>query len=147
MSQFLSKDVGLAEVLAVINEMIEESVYHTETFAHALQTHRNKKAANIFLDAAEQFKNELEIISKYSKDVQYSDIAPWEVPHAEYTHPSVLLMDAHYLIDVEEARKIIDEMIKIHKDLYVHLSQECMDESVIRLSQQLIAYCNTCGKY
>lgn len=147
MSEFILKDAGLAEVIATINELIEESVYHTETFAHALQAHRNQKAAEVFLHAVDQFKKELELVRKYREDIQVSTIAPWEVPHAEYMHPSVLLMDAHYLMTEEEAWNIIDKMIKIHQDFYVHLSQESEDEDVISLSKQLIEYCNACGRY
>lgn len=142
MSQFLLKDAGLTEVLTIINEMIEESVYHTETFAHALQVHRNRKAANIFLYVADQFKKELQIVSKYGVGVQLLHTPPWQSPHDEYMHPSSLLTDAHHLMSEEEAWKMVDKMVKIHQNFYKHLNEESENESVISLIEQLIDYCN-----
>lgn len=146
MSKFLSKDAGFTEIIVIINEMIEESVYHTKTFAHALEAHHNRKAANVFLHVADQFIHELQIVSKYSSDVQLSKNPPWELPHADYMHPSLLLMDAHYLMDEEEAWKIMDGMIKIHQDFYTYLSEESKVESVISLMLQLIDHCDKCRK-
>lgn len=74
MNQAKSKYEELTHVLAMINEMIEESVYHTETFAHTLQAHHNKKVSEIFLRASEQFKEELTVAMADSQNVALPSI-------------------------------------------------------------------------
>ncbi|MDD3591096.1 MAG: hypothetical protein PHO65_00445 [Sulfurovum sp.] len=146
MNPSLSNDPVLAEVLGSINEMIEETLYHTETFAHALQIHRNAIAAEVFLQAVKQFENEQKILEKYVRGIAFSCNPPWEVPHAAYTHPAQILMDVDYLISKEEARKVIEEIVQIHQRVYLQLNKENGNESVTSLTAELITHCDRCGK-
>ncbi|HEO98812.1 MAG: hypothetical protein JW682_06830 [Campylobacterales bacterium] len=146
MNPSLPNDPAFAEVLSIINEMIEETVYHTETFAHALQIHRNSIAAEVFLQAVEQFENEQKILEKYLPEIGVSCNPPWEVPHEAYTHPAHVLMDAHYLISGKEAWKVIEEIVQIHQSVYLQLNKESGNESVTSLTAELITHCDQCGK-
>ncbi len=144
MNQPVSKYEELTEVLAMINEMIEESAYHTETFAHVLETHHNNKAAEVFLRASEQFNAELVITMRHAKDIQIPDIPPWETLYPGYIHPSSLLSHAHYLMSEEEAWEAVDAMIKIHQSFYSFLCKESTEDKVLVLANTLVDYC---GKY
>ncbi|MDD2451106.1 hypothetical protein [Sulfurovum sp.] len=146
MNPSLPNDPAFAEVLSIINEMIEETVYHTETFAHALQIHRNPKAAEVFLQAVEQFETERKILDRYAQGIVLSSNPPWESPHAVYTHPAHVLMDAHYLISEEEAWKVIEKIVQIHQRVYLQFNKERGNESVISLTTELITHCDQCGK-
>lgn len=138
MSLSISTYEEFENVLAVLNEMIEESIYHTETFAHALKTHHNHKAAEVFSHASKQFHSELRIVIEHTQNRQISNIPPWEKPYPEYTHPSFLLLDAHYLMSEPEAVKIITAMIEIHKDFYMFLQNKSSEENVVDLADQLV---------
>jgi len=145
MNQPRSKYVEFTQVLAMIYEMIDESAYHTETFSHVLEVHHNSKVAKVFFLASEQFNAELEILREDVENAEMPNIPPWETPYPGYIHPSSLLVDAHYLMTVEEAWGIVESMIKIHQDFYSFLSKRCTDDNVIRLVEQLVAYCDKCG--
>ncbi|MBT8348917.1 MAG: hypothetical protein HKP62_05680, partial [Sulfurovum sp.] len=107
-----------------------------------LKIHHNHKAAEIFSDASKQFNNELEIVIEHTQNRQISNIPPWEKPYPEYTHPSLLLLDAHYLMSESEAYKIVDAMVKIHQGFYIYLRNESTRDSVISLVDKLV---NTMG--
>lgn len=146
MSQAKSKYEELPKVLAMINEMIEESVYHTETFAHTLQAHHNNKAAEVFLHACEQFNAEQQIVMRDVKGTELPNLPPWEILYPEYIHPSSLLSEAHYLMNEDEAWEIVDTMVKIHQGFYIFLSKESRTDSVFSLVDQLVKYYEKCGK-
>lgn len=138
MNRSLSKYEDFENVLTLLYEMIEESIYHTETIAHVLKTHHNQIAAEVFLDALKQFGTELEIVVKYTQNKQISDIPPWEIPYPEYTDPSLLLLDAHYQMSEEEAAKIVTAISDIHQKFYMILRNESNQKSVIDLADQLV---------
>ena len=138
MNQPLSKYEAFDNVLAMIHEMIEESIYHTQTIAHVLKTHHNQIAAKVFLDALKQFGTELEIVAKHTQNKQISVIPPWEKPYPEYTHPSLLLLDAHYQMSEEEAAEIVTAISNIHQKFYMILRNESSKKSVIDLADQLV---------
>ena len=138
MNKSLSKYEDFENVLGMLYEMIEESIYHTETIAHVLKIHHNQRAAEVFLDALKQFNIELETVVKHTQNKQISDIPPWEKPYPEYIHPSLLLLDAHYLMSESEAVKIITEMIGIHKKFYIFLQDKSSEVNAIDLLDQLV---------
>lgn len=144
MNQPESKYAELTTVLAMINEMIEESLYHTETFAHTLQAHDNNKAAQVFLRASEQFNAELIIAMRNSSGTELTNIPPWETLYAGYIHPSSLLSHAHYLMSEEEAWEIVDAMVKIHQGFYSFLCKESTEDKVLIFANTLV---DNCGKY
>lgn len=146
MKQTTSKYTEFIQVLGMINEMIEESAYHTETFAHVLEVHHNSKAAKVFLLASEQFKAELAMIKEDVGNVEMPTIPPWEIPYPEYIHPSSLLVDAHYLMTEVEASNIVESMVKIHQEFYSFLRKENTADNVIDLVVKLVEYCEKCGK-
>ena len=137
MSQFKQNYADFAWVLAMVDEMIEESIYHTETFAHALKTHHNDKAAKVFYLACEQFKAEQAIVLRDAQNIDLPNIPPWEPPFPEYQQPSVLLLHANYLMSEAEAWKIINTMVEIHKSFYIFLLKENTTDKVINLTNQL----------
>lgn len=146
MKQTTSKYTEFTQVLGMINDMIEESAYHTETFAHVLEVHHNSKAAKVFLLASEQFNAELAMIKEDVGNVEMPTIPPWETPYPEYIHPSSLLLDAHYLMTEVEAWAIVKNMIKIHQDFYSFLHKESTADNVIDLAVKLVAYYEKYGK-
>jgi len=146
MNQTTSKYEDFAQVLAVIHEMIEESAYHTETFAHVLEAHHNSEAAKVFFLASEQFNTELAILSEDVENTKMPNIPPWDIAYPEYIHPSSLLVDAHYLMTEDEAWEVVQSMIKVHQDFYRFLAKESTDANVIRLTKLLAAYCEKCGE-
>jgi len=137
MSQFKQNYADFAWVLAMVNTMIEESIYHTETFAYVLKTHHNDKAAKVFYLACEQFKAEQAIVLRDAQNIDLPNIPPWESPFPEYQQPSVLLLHANYLMSEAEARKIINAMVEIHKNFYIFLVKESTTDKVINLTNQL----------
>ena len=75
-------------------------------------------------------------------DADLPDIPPWEVPYAEYQHPSSVLMNANYLMSESEAWKLMDQMIDIHNDFYIFLLKENVEGIIFNVSDHLINYCN-----
>lgn len=143
MNQLKQNETDFARLLAMVNTVIKESIYHTQTFAHALKIHHNDKAANVFLLACEQFIAEQVIVMNHAKNIDLPNIPPWEAPYPEYRHPSSLLIDAHYAMSEDEARKLTDEMIEIHDNFYNFLLKESRTDKVISLVNSLVKSCKT----
>ena len=133
-------------VLAMIHTMIEESIYHTETFAHTLNVHHNDKAAKVFRLICEQFKAEQGIVLNGTLNVDLPTIPPWEEPYTEYIHPSSVLIHANYLMTESQAWRLMHEMIEIHKRFYTFLSKENSEDTLFSVIDQLANYCNDCGE-
>lgn len=131
-------------VLAMMNIMIEESIYHTETFAHSLKVHHNDKAAKVFDLICEQFKAEQNIVLNYTLNVDLPNIPPWEVPYNAYQHPASVLIDATYLMTESEAWKLMNGMIEIHNGFYKFLFRENSEDNIFSIVDQLVNYCNQC---
>ena len=85
------KYADLEWVLSALHNMIDETMYHMKTFAHTLEVHHNKEAAQIFSLAYEQFKKEEEIVTSHSRTKDLPNIAPWETFYSDYIHPSEVL--------------------------------------------------------
>jgi len=146
MNQYKEKYLDFTWVLAMINAMIEESIYHTDTFAHSLKVHHNDKAAKVFDRICEQFKAEQNIVLNYTLNVDLPNIPPWEIPYTEYQHPASVLIDATYLMSESEAWKLMNGMIEIHNNFYNFLFKENKEGDVINIVDQLIDYYNQCGQ-
>lgn len=131
-------------ILAMVHTMIEESIYHTETFSHALKVHHNDKAAKVFHRICEQFKAEQRIVLKDTLLVDLPDIAPWEVPYEGYQHPSSVLTDAHYLMSESEAWKVMHGMIENHHSFYKLICKANNEDTLFTMVDQLISYCKQC---
>ena len=131
-------------VLSMVNTMIEESIYHTETFAHSLEVHHNDKAAKVFYLICEQFKAEQHIVLNNILDADLPDIPPWEVPYVEYQHPSSVLMNANYLMTESDAWKLMHQMIDIHNDFYRFLFKKNVEGPISNVLDHLINYSNQC---
>lgn len=132
-------------VSGMLNAMIEESIYHTDTFAHSLKVHHNDKAAKVFDLICEQFKNEQKIVLKYTSDFDLPNIPPWEVPYIGYQHPSTVLTDANYLMSESEAWKLTHELIEIHKGFYSFLFKSHNEGTIYNLVDDLLQHSNQCG--
>lgn len=139
------KYVDPAWVLAMIHAMIEESIYHTETFAHTLKVHHNDKAAKVFHLICEQFKAEQSIVLNCTLNLDLPSIPPWEIPYAGYQHPFSVLIDANYLMSESEAWKLMNAMIEIHNGFYKFLCKENSEDTICSVVDQLVNYCNDCG--
>jgi len=133
-------------VLAMIHAMIEESIYHTETFSHTLNVHHNDKAAKVFRLICEQFKKEQIIVLNGTLNVDLPTLPPWEVPYTEYIHPSSVLIHANYLMTESEAWGLMFEMIEIHKRFYTFLCKENSENTLFSVVDLLVNYCNDCGE-
>lgn len=133
-------------VLAMINAMIEESIYHTETLAHSLKVHHNDKAAKVFNLMCEQFKAEQNIVLKHALNTDLPNIPPWEVPYEGYQHPSSVLIAVNYLMSESQAWKLMNEMIEIHKGFYSFLLQEHTEGAIYNVLDHLLNYCSQCGQ-
>ncbi|MEA3372186.1 MAG: hypothetical protein U9Q62_00720 [Campylobacterota bacterium] len=144
MSQLKENYGNFTWALSALNAMIDETMYHTQTFAHTLKVHHNDKAAKVFFLACEQFKTEQEIVVKHAQNIDLPMIPPWETPYPEYQHPSSLLIHADYLMTEAEARKIIGAMIGIHNSFYDILLKENRVEKVVSLVDQLVKYNEQC---
>lgn len=140
MSQPTQNHADFSLILAKINIMIEESIYHTEMFAHSLITHHNDKAAEVFSTACEQFNIEQAIVMEYLYNHDLPNIPPWDTIYPGYLHPSSLLLDVHYLTTEGEARKIVDAMVEIHNSFYRFLIKESREGKVLSLANQLVKY-------
>jgi len=138
MNQSRHSDATYAHILAAMNEMIEESVYHTETFAYTLKIHHNDNAATIFTHACKQFRADQAIVMNETVSMELPSIPPWEKPFPNYQHPSSLLMNAHYLMNEAEAREIINSMTMIHQDFYNYLLETQSDSNMIKILKTLI---------
>lgn len=145
MNQHKEKYLDFTWVLAMINAMIEESIYHTETFAYSLKVHHNDKAAKVFDLICEQFKAEQNIVLKHTLNIDLPNIPPWEVPYVEYQHPSSVLIDADYLMSESKAWKLMNEMIEIHKGFYSFLFKEHTQGTTYNVVDHLVSYCSQCG--
>lgn len=128
--------------LAMIHTMIEESIYHTETFAYTLNVHHNDKAAKVFHLICEQFKAEQGIVLNGTLNVDLPTIPPWEVPYAG----SSVLINANYLMTESEAWGLMREMNEIHKRFYKSLCKENSEDTIFSVIEQLVNYCNDCGE-
>lgn len=111
-----------AKKIAIHINMLEDSLYHLHTFAHALKEHNNHKAAAVFSDAENTIKKEITELKNKYKETDLPKIAPWEKPSPAYSHPSSLLMDAHYQISEAEAKAIVEKMNQNHEDSLKHYS-------------------------
>jgi len=131
MSRYRDNHENFTWILSALNNMIDESMYHTQTFAHALRSHGNDKAAEVFFLAFEQFSSQKEIVEEHAQKHVLPVIPPWEIPFPEYQHPSTHLTDAHYLMTEEEARKAAEVMIRSHSTVYECLLKENRAEEVI----------------
>lgn len=140
MSQHREKYEDVTWVLSALIEMIDETVYHTHTFAHTLRSHSNDQAAKVFFLAYEQFKTEKEIVSEHARNFDLPKIPPWEVPFPEYQHPSSHLTEAHYEMTENDAREAIGRMIGVHKTFYACLRQENSIEKVVSCVDQLMKH-------
>lgn len=138
MSQYKEKYENFIWVLSALSEMIDETIYHTHTFAQALRSHNNEKAAKVFFLAFEQFKAEKEIVAEHAQNSDLPEIPPWELPFPEYQHPSSHLTDAHYQMTESEAREAIARMVGVHKTFYECLLQENRAEKVVRCIDLLV---------
>ncbi|HSR73335.1 MAG TPA: hypothetical protein VLL31_00700 [Sulfurovum sp.] len=140
MSHHKEKYENFIWVLSVVNEMIDETMYHTQTFAHALRLHDNEKAAKVFFLAFEQFKAEKVIVAKHTQNSDLQTIPPWEIPFPEYQHPSSHLTDVHYQMTETEAIKAIERMIGAHQTFYECLLKESRAEKVISCVDLLLKH-------
>lgn len=145
MNDHKEKYLDLDWVLSMLNTMIEESIYHTETFAHSLKVHHNSKAANVFQLISEQFKAEQRIVLNHALNVDLPNIPPWEVPYTEYKHPASVLIDANYLMSESEAWKLMNAMIEIHNGFYSFLFKENREGTILNVVDQLANHCSQCG--
>ncbi|PLA75114.1 hypothetical protein CYQ88_02495 [Hydrogenovibrio sp. SC-1] len=136
----------LAWVLAAVNEMIEESIYYCDTFAHTLQAHHNETAAAIFSALSPYFKSEQEIVLAKLPEQNLPAIPPWEIPHQDYEHPANALMQAHYLMTEHEAWQIVTDMIQVHHCFYRDLIANSSQKEVIDLITSLQTHCLKCEK-
>ena len=141
-------------VLVSIEEMIEESMYFCETFAHTLNVHHNTPAATVFEQAHQDFLQEKQVllnaIETYkTHPSQQNDplpkISPWEKPYAGYQHPATTLMDADYLMTESEAGLLVVKMIQVHHDFYDFLTQTQSSETSLKLVSVLKEYCSNCS--
>lgn len=137
---------NLAWVLAAVNEMIEESIYYCDTFAHTLQAHHNEAAATIFATLTPYFKSEQEIVLSKLPEQELPAIPPWEIPHQDYEHPANSLMQAHYLMTEHEAWQIVTDMIQVHHCFYRDLVANSSQTEVIDLIKSLQTHCQQCEK-
>ncbi|HEY9189825.1 MAG TPA: hypothetical protein VIM88_03075 [Sulfurovum sp.] len=140
MSQDKEKHIPANWVLSALIEMIDETLYHTQTFAHALRSHNNEQAASVFFLACEQFETEKEIVAEHTQNDGLPSIPPWEMPFPEYQHPSSHLTEAHYLMTENEARKATERLIGAHQTFYATLLKENREEQVIRCVEVLVRH-------
>ena len=145
MSQLKENYTNFPYVLSALNAMIDESIYHMQTFAHTLKVHHNDRAAKVFFLASEQFKIEQEMVVKHDQNIDLPTIPPWETPYPEYQHPSSLLIHADYLMTEAEAWKTVNSMIGIHNSFYDFLLKENTVDKVINLINRLVKYNEQCG--
>ncbi len=127
-------------VLSALQMMIDETMYHMKTFAHTLEVHHNKKAAQIFSFVYQQFKKEEEMIHSYTGGKDLPSIPPWETVYPGYNHPSEVLSEIDYLSTQEEVWKTIDQVSQIHMDFYVFLLEESQNSELLSLIQKLMQH-------
>jgi hypothetical protein len=106
----------MSEARDIANKIniLEDSLYYFQTFAHALKEHHNDQAAAVFSDAAQRTQKEIDKLLEKIDGKTLPKIAPWEKPHPEYEHPSSLLMDADCQVSEEEAKAIVGKMTANH---------------------------------
>ncbi len=141
MSHAKEKYDDLSWVLATLQIMLDETMYHMQTFAHTLEVHHNKEVAQIFFLVYEQFKREEEIVSSHIGTRDLPTIAPWETPYPDYQHPSEVLSEVDYLSTQEEAWKTIHNVSQNHKDFYDFLLKESENSELLSLIQELLIHC------
>jgi hypothetical protein len=136
---------NFAWVVATASEMIEETLYHCDTFAHALRAHHNIAAAEVFETFSPALSEELDIVLQALKNVELPRIPPWEIPHLDYDHPASNLMErTHYLMTPVEAHQLINDMIRTHTCLYNHLLEATHQPEIAELVKQLLNLCLQC---
>ena len=101
-------------VLSALQMMIDETMYHMQTFAHTLEAHHNKKASEIFSFFYQQVKSEQEMIQSYIGTKDLPSIAPWETVYPGYKHPSEVLSE--FLL--EESQN--NELLNLIQELLTH---------------------------
>ena len=136
----------MAWVLAAINEMIEESIYHCETFCHTLHTHHNLIAAKVFEQFCPQFLSEQALIQDSIKTISLPEIPPWEIPYHDYIHPVNALTHAHYLMSESDAWKLMHEMVQVHSCFYSYLLDKNQQPEVESLLKDLRKLNMACQK-
>lgn len=124
-------------VLSALQMMIDETMYHMQTFAHTLEVHHNKKASEIFACVYQQVKGEHEMIQSYIATKDLPSIAPWETVYPGYKHPSEVLNEIDYLSTQAEAWKAVDQVSQIHSDFYDFLLEESQNNELLNLIQEL----------
>jgi hypothetical protein len=124
-------------VLAALQMMIDETMYHMQTFAYTLEVHHNKKAAEIFSFVYQQFKREEEMVQSHIGNKDLPTIPPWQTVYPYYKHPSDVLSEIDYLSTQEEAWKTIDQVSQIHMDFYDFLLTESQNSEILSLIQEL----------
>jgi hypothetical protein len=142
-------------ILVSIEEMIEESMYFCETFAHTLNVHHNTQAATVFEQAHGDFQQEKQLLLSAIDDFQshpnhqndpLPKISPWEKPYVGYQHPATTLMDADYLMTESEAGILVTKMIRVHHYFYDHLTQTQSSKASLKLVALLQEYCSNCSQ-
>lgn len=141
MSHAKEKYDDLSWVLATLQIMLDETMYHMQTFAHTLEVHHNKEVAHIFSLVCEQFKREQEIVSSHIGTKDLPTIAPWETPYTDYQHPSEVLSEIDYLSTQEEAWKTIHKVSQNHKGFYAFLLKESVNSELLSVIQELLSHC------
>lgn len=127
----------LAWVLAAVNEMIEESIYHCQTFAHALRTHHNSAAAEVFESLLPHLKAEQHFVLDKLNGMKLPSIPPWEIPHPEYEHPAMHLFNAHYEMTSDQAWSLVQSLLKVHSCFYNHLQESLQQDEIQQLLHSL----------
>ena len=144
MSHDRDKYADLEWVFSALHNMIDETMYHMKTFAHTLEVHHNKEAAQIFSLAYVQFQKEEEIVTSHSSTKNLPTIAPWETFYSGYVHPSEVLGETDYLMTQEEAWKAIGQISRIHTDFYDFLGKESENNALLKLTKELMEHCKHC---
>lgn len=135
---------GLAWILASSNEIIEDSIYYCEMFAHTLAAHHNQEAAKVFTSAQTYFEQEQSIILDQLQGIELPEIPPWELPHPGYEHPADQLQNADYLMTIAEAWELVHKTSEVHSCFYQSLLQETNCDDVKQLLNSLLKLTNNC---
>jgi len=128
---------NVAWILAAINEMLEESIYHCETLCHTLHAHHNLKAAKVFEELCPHIFSEQAVMLESLKSVSLPEIPPWEIPYHDYIHPVHSLTHAHYLMTESDAWKLMSEIVQVHSCFYSYLLDKNQPPEIERLLKQL----------
>lgn len=137
---------NMAWILAAINEMLEESIYHCETLSHTLYVHHNLKAAKVFETLCPHIIAEQGLMEDSSISISLPEIPPWEIPYQDYIHPVSTLTHAHYLMSESDAWKIMSDVVQVHSCFYSYLLEKNQPpeiESLLKQLRQLNTDCQT----